>query len=78
MSSLSSTASHAGEVAANHELRDLVIAGAAVAVSLFVLYAIFLDQGALLYPIFGKMSWTANYLHEFVHDGRHLFGAPCH
>jgi hypothetical protein len=26
----------------------------------------------------GKVAATANYVHEFAHDGRHLLGAPCH
>lgn len=78
MSSLASGASRVDRVTATHALRDWIIAGLAAAVSLFILYAVFMDQGALLYPILGKTSWTANYLHESLHDGRHLLGAPCH
>lgn len=62
----------------NRAWRDGIIAGVTVAVALFVLYAVYLDQGALLSTVFGESAWTANYLHEFAHDGRHLFGAPCH
>ncbi len=40
--------------------------------------AVFLDQGALLSPMLGKVAASANYVHEFAHDGRHLLGAPCH
>ncbi|GAA3856929.1 CbtB-domain containing protein [Amycolatopsis tucumanensis] len=58
--------------------RDVVIAGLAVAIALLALYAIFLDQGALLSPVFGELSPTMNYIHEFAHDGRHLLAAPCH
>jgi hypothetical protein len=32
----------------------------------------------LLSPVLGKISQSANYIHEFAHDGRHLLGAPCH
>lgn len=46
--------------------------------ALVVLYAVFLDQGQLLSPVLGKVAATANYVHEFAHDGRHLLGAPCH
>ena len=54
------------------------ITGAAVILALLTLYAVFLDQGQLLSPFLGSLSGTANYLHEFAHDGRHLLGAPCH
>lgn len=56
--------------------RDAVLAVVVVAASLFVLYAMFLDQGGLLAPFFG--ADTMSYLHEFAHDARHLFGLPCH
>ncbi len=36
-----------------------------------VVYFLVLDQGATsLVP--------GSFLHEFAHDGRHLFGFPCH
>lgn len=46
---------------------------AAVGVLLFAVLALYLvgfDQGAL--------SRTGMYLHELMHDGRHLLGLPCH
>ena len=39
--------------------------------SLLAIYFIGAEQGAT--SIFGGM-----YIHEFVHDGRHLLGFPCH
>ena len=36
-----------------------------------VLYLIGMEQGAT--SVFSGM-----YVHEFVHDGRHLLGFPCH
>jgi hypothetical protein len=45
--------------------------GAAV-VALLVYYFIGVDQGAL--SIFGSDM----HVHEFVHDGRHFLGFPCH
>lgn len=51
--------------------RDWMIAAAAAIVALIALYAVFVDNGTVI-------SATGNYLHEFSHDGRHLFGAPCH
>ena len=54
------------------------VALGAVVLALLALYAVFLDQGQLLSPVLGDVATTANYLHEFAHDGRHLLGAPCH
>ncbi|MFD9906091.1 CbtB-domain containing protein [Streptomyces sp. NPDC059063] len=53
------------------QARDWLIAAGAALVALIVLYAVFMDNGSLI-------SATGDYLHEFAHDGRHLFGAPCH
>ncbi|MFI8927801.1 CbtB-domain containing protein [Streptomyces sp. NPDC053474] len=53
------------------ETRDWLIAAGAVILALITLYAVFMDNGSLI-------SATGDYLHEFAHDGRHLFGAPCH
>ena len=57
---------------------DLSAANAAVWLSLtaflalLVLYFVGLDQGAT--SVFGNNT----YVHEFVHDARHLLGFPCH
>lgn len=70
----SHTAPHADSAVvsdATRRTRDWLIAGGAVLVALIALYAVFFDNGSLI-------SATGNYLHEFSHDGRHLFGAPCH
>jgi hypothetical protein len=40
--------------------------------ALMALYVVGLDQGATL--ILGDNT----YIHEFVHDARHLLGFPCH
>lgn len=61
-----------------HPLRDGLIAAAAVILALVALDAVFLDQGALVSPVLGKVAASANYVHEFAHDGRHLFAGPCH
>lgn len=52
--------------------------GAVVLTALFVLYAVLLDQGALLQPFTGKLSAMASFMHEAAHDARHMLGAPCH
>jgi putative cobalt transporter subunit CbtB len=41
-------------------------------VALLVLYFVGLDQGAT--SVLGDNT----YVHEFVHDARHLLGFPCH
>ena len=40
--------------------------------ALLVLYFVGMDQGAT--SVFGNNM----YVHEFVHDARHLLGFPCH
>jgi Probable cobalt transporter subunit (CbtB) len=40
---------------------------------LVLLYFVGTEQGAL-----SVVSSPDNWLHEFVHDGRHLLGFPCH
>jgi hypothetical protein len=40
-------------------------------VLLSLLYLVGLDQGA-------TTVFAGNMLHEFLHDGRHLLGFPCH
>ena len=41
-------------------------------VALLVLYFVGLDEGAT--SVFGSNT----YVHEFMHDARHLLGFPCH
>ena len=40
--------------------------------ALLAIYFVGVDQGAV--SLFGSDT----HLHEFVHDGRHLLGFPCH
>ncbi|WP_446214598.1 CbtB domain-containing protein [Micromonospora sp. IBSANI012] len=41
-----------------------------VAVLLLLTYLVAFDQGVV--------SRSGMYLHELMHDGRHLLGVPCH
>ncbi|MGK5681563.1 CbtB domain-containing protein [Actinoplanes sp. URMC 104] len=50
--------------------RLLLTALAVVALLLLVTYLVAFDQGAV--------SRSGMYLHELMHDGRHLLGVPCH
>ncbi len=72
------THSRAEAPSATQAALGATIALGAVVLALLALYAVFLDQGQLLSPVLGNVAVTANYLHEFAHDGRHLLGAPCH
>ncbi|MFF2550571.1 CbtB domain-containing protein [Nocardia sp. NPDC058058] len=49
----------------------LWLAGTAI-LALLAIYFIGIDQGAV--SIFGSDM----HVHEFVHDGRHFLGFPCH
>ncbi|GAA1955530.1 CbtB domain-containing protein [Amycolatopsis minnesotensis] len=42
-----------------------------VLLALIVLYFVSTEQGALA-------LFSNSYVHEFVHDGRHLLAFPCH
>ncbi|NMM86016.1 hypothetical protein B2J88_16850 [Rhodococcus sp. SRB_17] len=46
------------------------IAAAIVVLAMLTLYVVGFDQGAI--------SRTGMYMHELMHDGRHLMGVPCH
>lgn len=48
-----------------------LVAWLAVIVAMAALYLVLQENGALL-----AQSWET--LHEFFHDGRHLFGVTCH
>jgi hypothetical protein len=50
----------------------------ALALLLVALFLLLSASGALLAPLLGEAADTADYLHEFAHDGRHLLGVPCH
>jgi hypothetical protein len=50
--------------------RLLVTAGGVVMLLLLLAYLVAFDQGAI--------SQGGMYLHELMHDGRHLLGVPCH
>jgi hypothetical protein len=48
----------------------LAVALLATGLSLMLAYLVTFDQGAI--------SQSGTYLHELMHDGRHLLGVPCH
>ncbi|WP_429518421.1 CbtB domain-containing protein [Rhodococcus sp. BE178] len=43
---------------------------AVVLLAMLALYLVGFDQGAI--------SRSGMYMHELMHDGRHLLGLPCH
>lgn len=56
--------------AAPSGLRSVLFISATVLFALLTLYLVGFDQGAV--------SRSGMYLHELMHDGRHLLGLPCH
>ena len=50
----------------------------AVALGVFALYLLALDQGFFLSLFQGDIAFDMNLLHELVHDARHVAGFPCH
>ncbi len=50
----------------------------AVALGVFALYLLALDQGFFLSLFQGDIAFDMNLLHEMVHDTRHVAGFPCH
>jgi hypothetical protein len=51
-------------------LRELMPWAVLALVLVLQMYLVGFDQGAV--------SQSGNFLHELMHDGRHLLGAPCH
>jgi Probable cobalt transporter subunit (CbtB) len=51
-------------------LRELLPALLLGALFLLMIYLVQYDQGVV--------SQTGSFLHELMHDGRHLLGVPCH
>jgi len=51
-------------------LRELRLASLLAGVALLVLWLVSFDQG--------QLSQAGALLHELMHDGRHVFGVPCH
>ncbi|RVW06639.1 CbtB domain-containing protein [Rhodococcus spongiicola] len=47
-----------------------LIAAAVVLLAMVALYLVGFDQGAI--------SRSGVFMHELMHDGRHLLGLPCH
>ena len=47
-----------------------LVAVGVVLLALVTLYLVGFDQGAI--------SRTGMYMHELMHDGRHIMGLPCH
>jgi hypothetical protein len=43
-----------------------------------LVYLVLFDQGAAISVVLGAAAGRENLLHEFFHDGRHLWNAACH
>ena len=57
---------------------DRVLGGLFLVTGAFLVYLVLFDQGAAAAVILGGTAGRENLLHEFFHDGRHFWNAPCH
>jgi putative cobalt transporter subunit CbtB len=57
---------------------DRVLASLFLLTGAFLVYLVLFDQGAAVAVILGGAAGRENLLHEFFHDGRHLWNVPCH
>ncbi len=57
---------------------DLGKLGAVIGLALALLYVLTLDQGLVMSAFQGDFAFRQNFIHELVHDARHLGGLPCH
>jgi hypothetical protein len=55
---------------AHHSRSIALISAVVVLLAVLTLYLVGFDQGAI--------SRSGMFLHELMHDGRHLMGIPCH
>lgn len=56
---------------------DRTVAALLIGVGIFLLSVVLFSDGALIAVVLGVRS-DPGPLHELLHDGRHLRGAPCH
>jgi hypothetical protein len=59
-------------------ISDRVIGGLFLLTGSFLVYLVLFDQGAAITVVLGATAGRENLLHEFFHDGRHFWNAPCH
>jgi hypothetical protein len=59
------------------DTRPLVLAGL-LGLAILGFYILALDQGWLLSLVQGERAFDLNFIHEAVHDARHVAGFPCH
>jgi hypothetical protein len=57
---------------------ERLVGGIALVVGAMLFYLAMLDQGQVAELLLASGLASANHLHEFFHDGRHLGGVPCH
>ncbi|MCP2278293.1 MULTISPECIES: CbtB domain-containing protein [Nocardia] len=55
---------------ATDSLATVLVTVGVVLLALLTLYLVGFDQGAI--------SRSGMFMHELMHDGRHLLGVPCH
>jgi hypothetical protein len=68
---MSNTAFTPATAASPIPLREVLPWGIFAALALLAIYFVGAEEGA-------TSLFNGTYVHEFVHDGRHLIGFPCH
>jgi hypothetical protein len=58
--------------------RERAVPGMMIAAGLALLFLLAFDQGQVFSAVLGETAYEKNLIHEFFHDGRHLFGFACH
>ena len=55
-----------------------IAVGVLIAILLFTMFIIGIDQGHLFSMVQGQQAFDVKWMHEFYHDMRHASGFPCH
>jgi hypothetical protein len=58
--------------------RERTVPGLMIAAGMALLFLLAFDQGQVFSTLLGETAYEKNLIHEFFHDGRHLFGFACH
>ncbi|HEY7139105.1 MAG TPA: CbtB domain-containing protein [Methylomirabilota bacterium] len=59
------------------DTRPLILVGL-LGLAILGFYILAFDQGWLLSLVQGERAFDLNFIHEAVHDARHVAGFPCH
>ena len=58
--------------------RERTLPSLMIVTGMALLFLLAFDQGQVFSAVLGETAYEKNLIHEFFHDGRHLFGFACH